>query len=133
MTPPVPAPLREAVDSYLLDVQLRGCSPTTIARYRTAMNRLPEWPVTRVSVKQVITKMIADQCKPWTIKKQIVQVGTFCRWAVDEGLLSDDPTRGLKYKVPKTFPRVPTPEEIKRLLEACRPSWAGARARFVLS
>jgi integrase/recombinase XerC len=67
--------------------------------------------------------------RPATRRAALSAVRTFCLWAVDEGLLAADPTRGLVVREPRTVPRALSESDLSRLL-AVLPD---LRARLVVA
>ena len=58
---------------------------------------------------------------------------TFFGWCVVSGLLADTPMRGLTMKEPKTLPRIPEDDTIRRLLAACLDTFEGRRNRALVA
>jgi site-specific recombinase XerD len=52
--------------------------------------------------------------------------------AVEAGVLTETPMRGISMKVPRTLPRVPTDEAIKALLGTCDESFEGRRNKALV-
>lgn len=55
------------------------------------------------------------------------------RWCVESGMLQEDPIRGLTMRAPKTLPRVPEDEAVRRLLQACPDNFEGRRNRALVA
>jgi site-specific recombinase XerD len=58
---------------------------------------------------------------------------TFFGWCVDSGLLANTPMRGLTMKEPKTLPRIPEDDTIRRLLGACPDTFEGRRNKALVA
>ena len=67
--------------------------------------------------------------RPATRRAYLSTVRTFCRWAVSEGLLPADPTRGLAVREPRSVPRALSAAEMGRL----RAVLPDLRARLVVA
>ncbi len=57
---------------------------------------------------------------------------TFARWAVEAGVLHEDPLRGFTMRTPKTLPDVPTDDELRAALTACPDTLEGERNRTLI-
>jgi site-specific recombinase XerD len=57
---------------------------------------------------------------------------TFFRWAVEAGVLTDNPLRGFTMRTPKTLPDVRTEDELRAVLQACPDTLEGARNRTLI-
>ncbi|HEV8540308.1 MAG TPA: tyrosine-type recombinase/integrase [Nitrospiraceae bacterium] len=58
---------------------------------------------------------------------------TFCRWCARTGRLTADPMAGLTMRAPKTLPRVPGDEDVRRLLAVCAQTPEGRRNRVLIA
>lgn len=98
-----------------------GRGATTDHRQLSANARRPPvlLPPTPLEVQQWIAALQARGLQPSSIAYKLSVVRTLAKWAIDAGLLDRDPTRGMKHRVPKKAPRVPTQDEVKALLRAC--------------
>jgi site-specific recombinase XerD len=54
-------------------------------------------------------------------------------WGAGAGLLEENPMAGLSMKVPKTLPRVPEDDDVRRLLLACADTFEGRRNRALVA
>jgi integrase/recombinase XerC len=52
---------------------------------------------------------------------------------VEVGLLADNPVRGITVRVPRSLPRVPEDDDVRRLLQACRQTFEGRRNRALVA
>src|SRR2546427_12531462 len=52
---------------------------------------------------------------------------TFCSWCIEPESPRAYPMRGMTMRIPKTFPRVPDEESVRRLLPACSTTFEGRR------
>ena len=49
------------------------------------------------------------------------------------GLISENPVRGITIRVPRTLPRVPEDDDVRRLIRACPPTFEGRRNRALVA
>lgn len=70
--------------------------------------------------------------KPSTAHGHYRCLRTFFGWCAETGLIGDSPLRGFRMQAPKTLPRVPEDEEVRRLLAACRDTFQGQRNRALV-
>jgi integrase/recombinase XerD len=64
-----------------------------------------------------ITKVQTEGLSPKSVRRHVAQLKRLCAYAVEQGLLAQDPSVGIKLpKVPKRLPRFLSPEERDRLL-----------------
>lgn len=80
----------------------------------------PHTPVTAISTGTLLTsigKLQSDGLSAESVRKHIAQLKKLCSYAVQEGILIQDPSVSIKLpKVPKHLPRFLSPEERDRLL-----------------
>lgn len=58
---------------------------------------------------------------------------TIFLWAVVTGLIPENPMRGLSMRTPRTLPRIPEDETVRRLLGACSDTLEGRRNRVLVA
>jgi site-specific recombinase XerD len=133
-----PRTLSEAVQAFLLSRQVGGFTSRTVHLYREVLGPFQK-------------AMGADQsdCDPLAVQKYLTALrsrvnGTtthlhfsklraFFGWCIEAGLLREHPLRGLTMKAPKTLPRVPEDETIRKLLLACPETYEGRRNRALIA
>jgi integrase len=128
----VPTTMPEAVKMFLVDRERRGLSHHTITNYRFDLAAFPQdaWLPTPDDLQTWLLTCEAHGHKPTTISTRLVVFRTFWKWlrkrnavpVKDEtGRLSqaEDPSAWIEFKVPKTAPRIPTPDEVRAILKAC--------------
>ncbi len=100
---------------------------TTLQTYRYGWQAIlrmipPQTPVSAITTAMLLAtigKLQADGLSAESVRKHIAQVKKLCSYAVQEGLLIQDPSANIKLpKVPKRLPRFLSPEERNRLLVA---------------
>ncbi len=71
--------------------------------------------------------------KPITAHQHFSCLRAFFSWSVEAGLLETSPMRGLSSRDPKTLPRVPEDDDVRRLVAACSDTFEGRRNRAVVA
>ncbi len=98
---------------------------TTLRTYQFAWQAIlrmipPQTPLTAITTSTLLAtigKLQADGLSSESIRKHIAQIKKLCSYAVEEGLLIQDPSTSIKLpKVPKRMPRFLSPAERDRLL-----------------
>jgi len=109
-----------------------GCTQATLRTYRWWLERLlgrvPE------ATSLAVLSFFADlQSHAPSHQHQAYRtLKTFFRWAVEAGVLREDPMRGFTMRTPKTLPDVPTDDELRAALTACPDTLQGARNRTLI-
>ncbi len=133
-----PGKLQEAIEAFLLSRQVGGCTARTVQLYREVL-----WPFQRavgddlqmcslLEVQKYLTGL-RSRVNGTTAHLHFSKLRAFFGWCVESGLLPDSPMRGLTMKAPKTLPRVPEDETIRRLIKACPDTFEGRRNRALLA
>ncbi len=71
--------------------------------------------------------------KPISAHRHYRTLRTFCRWYARTGRLDGDPMAGMTMCLPRTLPRVPDDEAVRRLLAACPATPEGRRNRALIA
>jgi len=128
------ATLTEAVDAFLLAKRVANCSSRTIGNYTDVLARFRResqltqiHEATVVTVQRYLTGLQQGGLRPASLFTHFTVLRVFFRWAVDAGVLPQHPMRGIKMRSPKTLPRVPEDEAVRKLLLACDASFEGRR------
>jgi integrase/recombinase XerD len=87
---------------------------------------------TSLGIQRYLTGL-SETMKPTSVHHYFRPLKTFFRWCVETGLLSDNPVRGITIRVPRTLPRVPEDDDVRRLLQACRQTFEGRRNRALIA
>lgn len=132
--------LREASESFLRSREASGCTAATLRTYEADLRTFAFWCL-RHSVPdpfapQTIQDYLADlrgRMKPVSAHRHYRALRTFTRWLHRTGRLSSDPMAEVKMRCPKTLPRVPTDDDVRRLLGACDGSFEGTRNRAMIA
>lgn len=131
--------LAETFQAFLLSREAAGCTVATLQTYSWALQHFQG-----TSKVQMLDQLTAEaveaylaslrgRIKPVSVHRHYRVLRTFCRWAVRSGRLDTDPLAGLAMRMPKTLPRVPSDEELRRLLAACPNTFAGRRNRLLIA
>ena len=71
--------------------------------------------------------------KPVSVHHHFRPLKTFFRWCVEADLLAGNPTRGITIRIPRTLPRVPEDDDVRRLLQICSQTFEGRRNRALIA
>lgn len=128
----LPRALAESVEAFLLQKQVNGCSPRTVAVYKWWLDRLAAVvPDTSAVDSAALTRFFAGLrergVSPSTVHQAFRTFRTFTRWLIATGAIRRNPLDGLAIRTPKTLPAVPADEELNDVLRACSDSPAGIR------
>ena len=119
-------------DHYLAHLEARGASPATCRAARADLRGLVRWwegtRRRRFEASQIVERDLRAWCQhrqridgaaPSTINRGLSTLRSFCAWAVDQGLLYDNPAAGLA-EVPSAAlsPRGLPDEVVDALLRA---------------
>lgn len=112
--------------------QVSGCTQATLRTYRWWLERMlarvPE--VTPLTVRAFFAGLQSHS--PSHQHQAYRTLRTFFRWAIETGVLREDPLRGLTMRTPKTLPDVPTDDELRGVLSACPDTLEGTRNRAMI-
>jgi integrase/recombinase XerD len=76
---------------------------------------------------------LREQIKPISVHQHFRTLKTFFNWCLETGLLNEHPMRGLNMKMPKTLPRVPEDDDVRKLLRACSDTFEGRRNQALIA
>lgn len=121
--------LADALSLFLLDREAQNLAAKTLKTYRVRLTRFVTWcagqgvptiddlNITHVRRYQVeLVKSLADV----TAKNHAVDIKTFLRFCVEEGLIAESPADRVKLpRVVERLPQVLTADETQRLYQAC--------------
>ena len=131
--------LTDAVEAFLISRNVSGCTSRTVALYRTTLTPLvtalgDSLPgCTALALQRYLTGL-RTRVNPTTSHLYFSKLRAFFRWGVEADVLPEDPLRGVSMMVPKTLPRVPEDEHVRRLLLACDPeAFEGRRNRALVA
>ncbi len=102
--------------------------PSTIIGYQTNLKKwfIPKWKnldlnqITKMQIYQLIFEEIDTKLSPYTRRKLLKQVRRIFQMAVEEGLLSKNPSVGIQCKVPEADQKVLTSTEVEIFLREAK-------------
>ncbi|HXF81633.1 MAG TPA: tyrosine-type recombinase/integrase [bacterium] len=118
----------------MLTKRVAGCTEATLRSYTLWLHRLladvPE--PTPLGVHGFFARLQARGLSPRRQHQAYRTLKTFFRWCVEARALQENPLRGFTMRTPKTLPDVPTEDELRAVLVACREDFHGVRNRALL-
>lgn len=133
------SPLAEAVAAFLRHREATGCTATTLRTYsagleafRRSVGVSDPTDFTPAVIEGYLT-VLRVRMKPISAHRHYRTLRTFCRWCACTDRLPADPMDGMTMRLPKTLPRVPGDEDIRRLLAACAQTPEGRRNRALIA
>ena len=131
--------LAEAVTAFLRSREIANATPATLRTYAYILDRFRNLSgvqnlaaVTPETIESHLAELRA-RMRPVSVHQAFRTLRTFSRWCAGTGRLSANPMARMTMKVPKTLPRVPDDEEVRRLLAACQTTPEGRRNRAVIA
>lgn len=113
--------------------RLEGISPYTVSGYVADLGKFASWfektngetmqlrDVTPVDVRDYKAHLqTVKKFKPATINRRLAALRSYFSWAIDEGVISEDPVRVRNVEEPQTAPRSITERQYHRLLRAAQ-------------
>jgi site-specific recombinase XerD len=125
-------PLADAAEAFLLTKRIAGCTAATLQIYGWWLRRLQS-EVPTVTPLAMRTFFVGLQHRSASHQHQAYRtLKTFFRWCVETRTLDETPLRGFTMRTPKTLPDVPTEDELRAVLAACRETLEGVRNHALL-
>lgn len=122
--PPPPA-LPPSARAYLADLERRMGSAHTLRSYRSNLEQFfaffqrTDWQISASSCASFVDHLIDRGLGHATIAQKIATLRSYCRYLLDQGVLQEDPSAGLKpLRTERRLPRTVTIEEAAKLLAA---------------
>jgi integrase/recombinase XerD len=125
-----PSPLTLAVDGFLLSREAMRCTPKTVQAYAYALGNFLDFlqgegiadptAITPAHIRAFLVGLQRRGLKDTTQHLHARCIKTWLRWLVTEGDLRENPMQ--RVVMPRLEKRVPppfTPEDVRRLLDAC--------------
>lgn len=129
----------DAVATFLAFGDVANHTPATHRTYAYVLERFRRTcdlqtieDLTQDAIQRHLMDLRA-RMRPISVHQPFRTLRTFCRWCVRTGRLAADPMAGLAMKVPKTLPRVPGDEDVRRLLAVCPNTFEGRRNRVLIA
>jgi site-specific recombinase XerD len=108
-----------AVQAFLADRQNRGLSPLTIQFYHSKLKQVSHRPLLFLTKPEVQSLLASLPCNAGGKHAYLRALSTFYGWAVDNGLITNNPCHKLTIKVPKPLRNTVQLASIPTLLSAC--------------
>ena len=130
---------RATVEAFLLNRRVGNCSARTIENYTASLERFEQTlglrtlaDATSLGMQRYLTGL-SETLKPASVHFHFRPLKTFFLWCVETGMLAENPTKGIRVRVPRMLPHVPEDEDVRRLLRACPPTFEGRRNRALIA
>ncbi len=134
-----PTGFQAALEAFLLSRRVGNCSPRTVNGYAGTLQRFAQTldvrdlrDVTSLAVQRYLTGL-RETMKPVSVSHYFRPLKTFFRWCVEVDLLRENPVRGITMRIPRTLPRVPEDDDVRRLLKVCPQTFEGRRNRALIA
>lgn len=131
-------PLADTIAAFLLTCEAANHTPATrrtyaynLERFRVSSGTRNLSEVTHEVIEAHLTEL-HRRMKPVSAHQPFRTLRTFCRWCVRTRRLAADPMAGMTMRLPRPLPRVPTVEDVHRLLATCDQTFEGRRNRAVI-
>ncbi len=137
-------PFPATIERFLAVKESENASPNTIRAYRADLIDLanyigPKQPAETLS-REIVRSFLAwtatRSLNKGTIKRRLYAIKSFTRWMQREELISEDTCEAIVGvhgpKLPENLPDIPSPEDIKRLLDGPFPTAFPERDRLLL-
>lgn len=135
----VPAPdLHAAIEEFLLSRLAMGCADSTLKIYADNLARFEraigsDLASCTPQTAQLYLGDLHGTMKPISVHQHYRNLRTFLSWCRRTGILASDAMAGVMMKPPKTLPRVPDDEAVRRLFHACPLTPEGRRNAALLA
>lgn len=105
----------------------RNASPHTLRNYAADLRQFrafigPEaeaGAIDHIRIRQFLADLYAHGAQKSSVARRLATLRSFFRYLVREGRIRDNPARLVSSpKLPKTLPRIPTPDQVNRMLDA---------------
>lgn len=133
-----PASLCDTIAAFLRSREVGNATLATLRTYSFNLDRFRRSTdiqglaeATPVVVEAHLMEL-RGRMQPISLHQPFRVLRTFFRWCVRTGRIADDPMAGMIMRLPKTLPRVPDSQDVRRLLAACPDTAAGVRNRAVI-
>lgn len=125
---------------FLRSREAMGCTAATLRAYRAELVSIGHAIGVDTTLADLTTdaieRMLADRrarVKAISAHRTYRALRTFCRWCVRTGRMAADPMAGMRMRLPKPLPRVPSDEDVQALLAACPATLQGRRNRLLIA
>jgi site-specific recombinase XerC len=115
-------PYRNALSAFDVFSSIRkaeGLSPVTLTTYRSiVIPFLKAYPSFLENPRECIIRFVSEPENPWSRFSRIKVLKVFCRFLVEEGILEENPTKGIKTVMPEKRAEVPEMENVREFISA---------------
>ena len=115
-------PLKNATVAFEMFCSIRkaeGASPCTIENYKTIIVPfLREYPDFLESPRERILSFISEPANEWSRFTRVKVLKVFSKFLIEEGILTKDPTKGIKLSMPGKRADIPTLRQAREFIEA---------------
>lgn len=115
-------PLKNATTAFEMFCSIRqaeGASPYTIENYKTVIVPfLRDYPDFLESPRERLLTFIAEPANEWSRFTRVKVLRVFCKFLVEEDILTKDPTKGIKLSMPGKRADIPTLEQARDFMKA---------------
>ena len=126
--------LGDLAEAFLLSKRVNGCTEHTLKIYRLWLGRFFEegCEPNAIAAHAFLAKWRAKGLKFSTLQRGMRALRVFFGWCVAAGEAASNPFSGIKIKLPKDLPTVPTEEELRAVIAACAKGVTGLRNRAMV-
>ncbi len=131
--------LTDVIAAFHLSREAQGATAATLRVYRANLDRFTRTAgvemldgLTSGGIEHYLSALRVG-LKPVSVHQHFRVLRAFCRWCVRTGRLPVDPMAAIAMRCPKTLPRVPDDNDVRRLLAACDTSPEGRRNRAMIA
>lgn len=127
-----------AVDRFLRSRLVGNCSQATLSIYSANLRRFQRETGTatltdaNTSTVQRYLAVLNKRMKPVSVHQHFRTLRTFFRWCVQLAYITHDPMAATNFRIPRSLPKVPSSEELRRLLKVCGDDFKGRRDRALI-
>jgi integrase/recombinase XerD len=131
--------LPAAVADFLRSREAMGATAATLRVYRANLDRftgtvgVEELAGLTTAALEGYLAGLRGRMKAVSVHQHYRTLHTFTRWCVRTDRLGADPMGDVRMRTPKTLPRVPEDEVVRRILAACDTSPEGRRNRALIA
>jgi site-specific recombinase XerD len=132
--------VQDTVDAFMLSRRVASCSAATLRIYEANLTRFaraagratPLAEVCPLAIQHYLATL-RGTIKPISADQHDRNLRTFFRWAVDAGLLTSDPMRGIpRPRGSLSLPDLPSDDELRTVLASCTATFEGVRNRAII-
>jgi len=122
-----------ALDAFCSIRKAEGAAPATIDLYRSVLVPfIRDNPSFFDSPRECVLPFISEPDNAWSRFTRIKTLKVFCRFLIEEDIISEDPVINVKNPMPEKRSDVPTIEDVKRFLSGLNPkSFTDRRMRVM--